>query len=185
MNLYAVVHGEQWSLTTSRERAMRKALDTGANVIYKRSVLAGERVGWDQITFCKGAEVIYVPRQFADPLRTVRLAPYLSGMGPTFTLIMGATNRTDYRGQTTIEYELRAHEHGRTSIIFSGADFHGSPQHGDDSDATVAALLSHLSLKPGDTDSEHFDGYTPAQLEFANTHGEYLAFASINRFGEH
>ena len=80
------------------------------------------------------------------------------------------TGRTDWRGQTVLAYELRL----RDRVIFSGDDFAGSPLHADDSDATVGALLGFLSLRPGDTDREYFDGYTADQLEFAEEHGEEL-----------
>ena len=44
-----------------------------------------------------------------------------------------------------------------------------------DADATVAGLLAFLSLKPGDTDPEYFEGYTPEQLAFARAQGENLS----------
>ena len=44
-----------------------------------------------------------------------------------------------------------------------------------DADATVAGLLAFLSLKPGDTDPESFEGYNPEQLAFARAEGENLA----------
>jgi hypothetical protein len=44
-----------------------------------------------------------------------------------------------------------------------------------DTDATVTGVLAFLSLRPGDTDPEYFEGYTPEQLAFARTEGENLA----------
>jgi hypothetical protein len=41
-----------------------------------------------------------------------------------------------------------------------------------DADATV---LAFLSLKPGDTDPEYFEGYTLEQLAFARAEGENLS----------
>jgi hypothetical protein len=58
---------------------------------------------------------------------------------------------------------------------FRRADFHCSPLHAVDSDATVAGVLAFLSLKPGDTDSEYFEGYTPGQRAFARAEGENLS----------
>jgi hypothetical protein len=49
-------------------------------------------------------------------------------------------------------------------IIFEGEDFAGSPMDADDSDETVAALLTFLTLRRGDTDAEYFESYTPEQL---------------------
>ena len=60
-------------------------------------------------------------------------------------------------------------------VIFEGADFSGSPMHADDSDQAVASLLTFLSLRPGDTDPDYFDDYTPEQLAFARAEGENLA----------
>lgn len=82
-----------------------------------------------------------------------------------FTLQMWSTHRTDWRGQTVIGFKLW--DHGK--LIFTGEDFSGSPMHADDSIATVAALLSFLSLKPGDTDDEYFAEYTPAQMEWVES----------------
>ena len=82
-----------------------------------------------------------------------------------FTLLMWDTHSRDWRGQTRIGYELW----DRGALVFTGEDFSGSPMHADDSDATVASLLSFLSLKPGDTDREYFDSYTPAQLEWVES----------------
>lgn len=137
-----------------------------------------------------------------DILRRVRLTPYRKGYGPTFTLIMWVTNRTDWRGQTYIGYELRQHEHSvpfgerwnlqaraklphtRTTVLFTGEDFAGSPMHADDSDQCVASLLGFLTLRPGDTDREYFDNYTPAQLAYCDAHAETLGAEIYARFGE-
>lgn len=119
-----------------------------------------------------------------DILRRVRLTPYRKGYGPTFTLIMWATDRTDSRGQTRIGYELRQHEHGRTAVLFTGEDFAGSPLHADDSDSTVAALLGFLTLRPGDTDREYFDDYTPEQRAYCDAHAETLNGEVYARFGK-
>ena len=38
----------------------------------------------------------------------------------------------------------------------------------------MAGVLAFLSLKPGDTDPEFFEDYTPEQLAFARAEGENL-----------
>ena len=88
-----------------------------------------------------------------------------------FELDLFATNQTDWRGQSRLAYTFR--DGGK--VIFEGQDFAGSPLHADDSSATVAALLSFLSLRPGDTDREYFERYTPEQLEWARANGEELS----------
>jgi hypothetical protein len=87
-----------------------------------------------------------------------------------FVLEMYSTNKTDDRGQTVIAYRLT----DRGEVIFQEHDFCGSPMHADDSDQSVAALLGFLSLKPGDTDREYFDKYTPRQKEWCRERGEEL-----------
>lgn len=82
-----------------------------------------------------------------------------------FKLETWDTHRTDWRGQTRIGYTLT--DNG--AEVFSGTDFSGSPMHADDADETVAALLSFLSLKPGDTDREYFDDYTPEQMAWVES----------------
>ena len=92
-----------------------------------------------------------------------------------FTLELFDTGRTDWRGQTRLGYRFTDGER----VVFEGADFAGSPLHADDSDATVAALLGFLSLRPGDTDREHFADYTPEQLEWADQNGEELGLLAL------
>lgn len=60
-------------------------------------------------------------------------------------------------------------------LIFAGDDYGCSPLHCIDSDECVAGLLSFLSLKPGDTDREYFDSYTPAQMEWCERRAEELS----------
>lgn len=89
-----------------------------------------------------------------------------------FRLELFDTHRQDWRGQTRLAY--RFSDTGK--LIFEGADFAGSPLHADDSDETAAALLSFLSLRPGDTDAEHFEHYTPEQLDWCRANGEELGW---------
>lgn len=105
-----------------------------------------------------------------DLLRRCYFRPYLKGRGPTFRLDLGATNGTDWRGQTRLEYRLL--QDGVE--VFAGSDFSGSPMHADDSDDTVRCLMGFLTLRPGDTDSEYFENYTPEQLAFCDAHAEAL-----------
>lgn len=54
-------------------------------------------------------------------------------------------------------------------IIFQGRDFFPSPLIAIDSVQTIYALLSFLTLRPGDTDKEYFQDYTPIQLDWCNS----------------
>jgi hypothetical protein len=123
----------------------------------------------------------------SDRLRRVILRPYLKGAGPVFTLETFATGRSDWRGQEKIRYRFLQRDPGsrRSRVIFEGSDFAGSPMHADDSDATVAALLGFLTLRPGDTDRDYFEAYTPEQLEFCEQHAETVSAYVADRFGEY
>lgn len=121
-----------------------------------------------------------------DTLRSVRLEPYAAGRGPVFYLVTWDTGRADGRGQTIIGYRLQSRRSRlapRPVTLFEGEDFAGSPLHADDSDATLAALLSFLTLRPGDTDAEFFANYTAEQLAFCAEHAEALGYEAERRFG--
>lgn len=113
----------------------------------------------------------------ADILRIVRLAPFLEGRGKVYALAMWSTNRTDRRGQTIIAYAFGALDEG---AIFEGADFAGSPMHADDADETVRSLLTFLTLRPGDTDADYFEGYSAEQMAFAEGDAEALSMFAMD-----
>jgi hypothetical protein len=71
-----------------------------------------------------------------------------------------------------------------TTVLFEGTDFAGSPMHADDSDDTIRSLMTFLTLKPGDTDADYFEGYTDAQRDYCSAHAEALSMEVTNRYGE-
>ena len=109
-----------------------------------------------------------------DILRRCVFRPYQKGMGPVFSL----TTYDPHTGR--IGYVLK--QNGRE--LFRGEDFGPSPCHSVDGDESIKALMSFLTLRPGDTDSEYFDNYTPAQLDYCAEHAEALRAAVDSRFGE-
>ena len=117
-------------------------------------------------------------------IRTVRFSPYRRGAGPTYILNLYDAGSRDWRGQTQLGYRLDRKMGKVREVLFEGADFAGSPMHGDDSNETVRSLMTFLTLQPGDTDAEYFDSYTPEQLEWAESEAEALAMEVMNRFGE-
>jgi hypothetical protein len=120
-----------------------------------------------------------------DHLRTVRFRPYRKGMGPTFTLETFHVGRyDDHFGRERLAYILKQHENGKTKVLFEGDDFGCSPMHSIDGDKAIASLMGFLTLKPGDTDEEYFERYTPEQMEFCQAHGEALEMEVMHRFGE-
>lgn len=116
-----------------------------------------------------------------DILRRAKFSPYRKGMGPTFTVVLWDTGRSDNRGQSVLGYKLSSSKDGE---IFKGEDFAGSPMHAIDSDKTICSLMSFLTLKPGDTDREYFANYTQKQMRFAEEFAESLQMAVIDRYGE-
>jgi hypothetical protein len=88
-----------------------------------------------------------------------------------FLLQLWDTHRVNRYGKAVLSYEL--FDHGL--LIFKGDDFHCPPLHAPDSDESVAGLLAFLSLKPGDTDPEWFESYTPEQLAWCRARGEELS----------
>jgi hypothetical protein len=44
-----------------------------------------------------------------------------------------------------------------------------------DDDSAKELVMSLIAMRPGDTDDEYFEGYTPAQREWATRNGEELS----------
>ena len=119
-----------------------------------------------------------------DILRYVHFRPYLKGKGPTFTLLTwGGLHYYGNGPQWQVGYRLTMRENGKSKTIFCGEDFGCSPLHAIDSDACVKDLMGFLTLRPGDTDREYFENYTPEQLEYCEKHAEALDCAVHDRFG--
>ena len=65
------------------------------------------------------------------------------------------------------------------SPLFSGLDFGCSPMHGIDSEDAVRGILGFLTLRPGDTDAEWFEDYSPDQMAFAEGDAESLSMWAL------
>lgn len=119
-------------------------------------------------------------------LRRCRFAPYRKGMGPTFTLTIWEASPMQtsyYGGRVKLGYRLTMREGGKSSVLFEGEDFSCASHVAIDSDECVRSLMTFLTLRPGDIDSEYFANYTPAQLEYCQQHAEALDLAVTTRFG--
>lgn len=88
-----------------------------------------------------------------------------------FRLEIWDTYTTSY-GKPVLRYEFYHND----QLVFTGADYSPGAAMTIDSDASVAGLLSFLSLKPGDTDSKYFQDYTPEQLTFCQQYGDLLSY---------
>jgi hypothetical protein len=118
-----------------------------------------------------------------DIIRRCMFRAYLGA--PRFHLTLWDTHRITSSGKAVLGYELyRSGGKGKPRILmFSGEDF-GCPGHvAIDSDKCVKILMAFLCLRPGDTDTEHFDKYTDVQMEFAKNHAYHLSQYLNNRFG--
>ncbi len=104
-----------------------------------------------------------------DRLRSWRRGPFT-----LYDLSMTPQGMYDRAGRMKLGYKLT--HRGKT--IFQGTDFGAAYGAGADSNETAGALLGFLSLRPGDTDPEHFEHYTKAQLDFANRYSDELTLWS-------
>ncbi len=118
-------------------------------------------------------------------IRTCKFRPYLSGMGPVFTLKLYDMGSYDKHGKACVGYRLSMKEPNKTSmVLFDGSDFHCSPMYAIDSDECVNSLMNFLTLRPGEADKEYFDAYTDTQLDYCNNHAESLSCIVHDRFGD-
>jgi len=77
------------------------------------------------------------------------------------------TYTQDKMGKWIVRYSMRRLSDG--VILFAGRDLHASPLDKPTGKSAALALLSFLTLREGDTDSDYFDDYTPAQLAFRDS----------------
>ena len=84
-----------------------------------------------------------------------------------YKLTLRDTFNRDGMGKAILSYTLVSPSGVK---LFSGADFHASPMHKAISRDSALALLGFLTLRPGDTDREYFDSYTPEQLAWAKSY---------------
>lgn len=108
-------------------------------------------------------------------LRDVALSPLTDGV--IYRLRTFDLYRNDSMGKSMIAYIFGAV--GKPAL-FWGDDFHVAPSHSTDGDDCLRSLLGFLTLRPGDTDQEWFDRYTPEQMEFAGTYACEVMAASAD-----
>lgn len=90
---------------------------------------------------------------------------------PEYELVLWDCNERHMGGpQHRCAYRLT----NGTSVIFENADYGCSPFEAVDSDAALVGLLTFLTLRPGDTDCEFFNDYSPEQLAWAEAEAEEL-----------
>lgn len=81
---------------------------------------------------------------------------------------------------TRLDVEVRQ---GSKIIFDKGSLYCGvSSMHSIDGDAAKELVMSLVAMRPGDTDREYFDSYTPEQLDWATAHGELLSMIADDRY---
>jgi len=119
---------------------------------------------------------------FAAPVDPASLVPALDDQRTlrNVTFDSGLTDVANHRlhtwevgtrfgtGQEHIGYAF--YPAGASEPLFVGEDYGCAPSDAIDSDSCLLGIISFLCLKPGDTDSEYFEAYTPAQLDWASSY---------------
>jgi hypothetical protein len=100
-----------------------------------------------------------------DMLRVVQLEAHT---GRKWKLELWDTGRRSFGafGRCYLGYRLTSPE---GAVLFEGDDYSPVPSLAIDSDESLRGLCGFLFLRPGDTDDEYFENYTPEQLEFARS----------------
>lgn len=103
-------------------------------------------------------------------LRRVCFRPYAPGQGqPNFTLLTWDTGGHDEQGRWIIGYLLKQ----GSRRLFEGTQ--RVPRcECIDSDNTIRAIMTFLTLRERDVEADSFDDYTPRQLAFRDEHAESL-----------
>lgn len=99
-----------------------------------------------------------------------------------YRLLVWDTYRTGRHGGETLGYAFS--RIGESEPIFAAEDF-GAPAiktRGEslDGDATLRSLLSFLTLREGDTDSDYFAGYTERQWAFSRGDAEEISMWAMD-----
>jgi hypothetical protein len=82
-----------------------------------------------------------------------------------YKLTLKKTDRIS-NGHIMVKYTFKTPDN---KILFSGDDLGSSPLHAPESKQNAIALLTFLTCKPGDVESDYFKDYTPEQLAFSES----------------
>lgn len=110
----------------------------------------------------------------------IHFRPFLKGMGPEFRLILFNYPLT-YDG--TMSYKLDMNENDKWVELFSGHEYCPKSCLNNKNDL-IEDIMSWLTLRPGDTDSDYFKDYTELQLEYCKKYAETLYAEVLDRFGD-
>lgn len=89
-------------------------------------------------------------------------------------------------GHTRIDVRARAGAAGKPlrEVFPFGATYCGVSRYNSiDGKAAKELVLSLVAMKPGDTDAEYFECYTPEQLDFVESYGDEITMIKESRYG--
>jgi hypothetical protein len=106
--------------------------------------------------------------------------------GSRLTIDAYDTGVMDNRGTTRITIRAVHHIGKDRRVIWRPGETwcHPGPGDCDDSDKAKELVTSLVTIRPGDTDADYFEGYSPEQLEFCERYGEVLQMIAWERYGE-
>ena len=121
-----------------------------------------------------------------EKLRSWVFQPYIQGKGPIYILTLYEPPPPldrDSAGRWGVGYTLERKEGGKKMLLFD-SDTNGiAYAHlSVDSDERAHDVMGWLTLKPGDTDEEFFNKYTPEQREWAESEAEELGYTVMSRW---
>lgn len=110
-------------------------------------------------------------------LFTLRIRPFATEPWITIHAFEGAFWPPNH---TRVDVEVRQ---GGKVIFPRGTLWCGIPGHASlDGDEAKESVLSLVAMRPGDTDRDYFEGYTPEQLDWATHNGEALSMEREARY---
>lgn len=114
-----------------------------------------------------------------DPTRvfTLRVKPFTTEPTITIHAFEGSFRPPNH---TRLDVEVRQ---GGKTIFPRGTLWCGVPGHVSiDGIEAKQTVLSLVAMRPGDTDRDYFDGYTPEQMDWAIHNGEALTVEGSARY---
>lgn len=175
--IHLLANGEYNDGTDAAERAyegMAKVWGDDARYL----IANGDDLGYST-SVCDGCGDSHHGDRFAAvaliPVVTTYRFDGFTDIPHTLTLLQAGH---DAEGRQRWRYRLNA----GTETVFTGDDLR-SPVGDCSADSAARAALGFLTLRPGDTDAEYFDDYTPAQEAWRDTHAENLSIVLYTEDG--
>jgi len=101
-----------------------------------------------------------------------------SGTGRPGSNPYGWTSGWDSAGRIKLTCEVK---HG-SDVIFPAGQLYCALHAASDSIEAKELVMSLVAMRPGDTDADYFEGYTPEQLAWVTEHGEALDMERQTRY---